>query len=167
MKNRGLPVTYCTDIYMRIKRVNIGVTQLLPHLHWHFTKHLGTHLKGNNVQEPSGQNCRQNGMWSIWKSRFFSSLQQYRMTNVKLRCEHAWLCYALQHHLALLAWPPNMDSIATADHVFRGNAINAFHFIVKWQLHTSTNIPFVFPDVWSKEGGKKTIRKLLFSIWVY
>lgn len=69
------------------------------------------------------------------------------MTNVKPRSVHASLCYALQHHLALLAQPPNMDSTATADHICRANSIKAFHFMVKWQLHTSSKVPFAEPYI--------------------
>lgn len=71
--------------------------------------HLGPWPKVNNVQGAiwlrlgKGRGCRRvrEGRWvkgrvatstSIWKSRFFLSLQRSGKANVSMRCVHAWLC---------------------------------------------------------------------------
>lgn len=94
--------------------------------------HLGPWPKVNNVQGAiwlrlgKGRGCRRvrEGRWvkgrvatstSIWKSRFFLSLQRSGKANVSMRCVHAWLCRTQHHHLALLAQPPSMGSSDTVE----------------------------------------------------
>lgn len=132
------------------------------------TLHLGPSPKVNNVQgaiwlrlgRGKGGRMRQ---WvegrvatstSIWKSRFFLSLQQSAKANVSMRCVHAWLCCARHHHLALLAQPPSIGSSDTVDPLPRvGESITGLRIV---HMHAYTPTPPALPALFHTRDTKKS-----------
>lgn len=100
-------------------------------------------------REPSGRDQKEGGQeravvggqWveerfatstSIWKNRFFLSLQQSVKANVSMLCGHAWLCCSRHYHLALLAQPPSMGCSDTVEPLPRAEEIiAALKFVYK------------------------------------
>lgn len=132
--------------------------------------HLGLWPKVNNVQGAiwlrlgKGRGCRRvwEGRWvkrrvatstSIWKSRFFLSLQRSGKANVSMRCVHAWLCCTQPHHLALLAQPPSMGSSDTVELLPRAEeSITVLRII---HMHACTPTPPARPALFHTRDTQK------------
>ena len=97
---------------------------------------------------------------SIWKSRFFLSLQQLAKANVSMRCVHAWLCRTRHHHLALLAQPPSIGSSDTVEPFPRvEESITVLRIA---HMHACTPTPPALPALFHTRGTQSNMGLVYF-----